>query len=277
VTVTAFREWLEREGYGPGTIRKYTQDLQSYFRDPTVAHDVSRQRAHDYARAYRLYETVFGKPRRIPRPPDPPPASKRRGPRSKRRVRDTLDDRQWRALKRAIDEDESPAAYALAVLIATGLRCADLLRVERDELRRAHRRSDGAIRIRVKGGLEVASTTDAAPRAWNDLREAIERARSSNVAAFVATGNDPNPEADGAASKALRRTLKRLAQQAGLRRRVHLHLLRHTLANRLIARGASLEEVQHLLGHVSRRTTERYTRDAQARLAAQALKRLNED
>lgn len=58
----------------------------------------------------------------------------------------------------------------------------------------------------------------------------------------------------------LRRRVKRAARDAGLREadRVHPHCLRHSCAVHMRKHGASLEEIQHHLGHERLSTTERY-------------------
>lgn len=60
--------------------------------------------------------------------------------------------------------------------------------------------------------------------------------------------------------------VKERARSAGIRRRVHPHLLRHSFATQLLSSGAGLRSVQELLGHADVRTTERYTHVAPERL-----------
>ncbi len=60
-------------------------------------------------------------------------------------------------------------------------------------------------------------------------------------------------------STSISRVMKRLAQKAGIKKRVHLHMLRHSFATRLLEQGTNLRIIQNLLGHENIQTTEIYT------------------
>jgi site-specific recombinase XerD len=58
----------------------------------------------------------------------------------------------------------------------------------------------------------------------------------------------------------VRDLMRRLARRVGIERRVHPHMLRHTLAAELAKEGVPMPLIQRQLGHASLATTDRYLR-----------------
>jgi len=147
---------------------------------------------------------------------------------------------------------------ALEILYATGLRVSELLALPRTALA-----GDAQLLlVRGKGGRErVVPLSDAARQAAQPL--------SLGKSRWLFPGRDP--------TQALTRQgfalgLKRVALDAGLDpARVSPHVLRHSFASHMLARGADLRSLQLLLGHADIATTQIYTH-----VLAERLQRLIE-
>jgi integrase/recombinase XerD len=153
------------------------------------------------------------------------------------------------------------ARAALEILYATGMRVSELL-----SLPRASLSGDAKVLlIRGKGGKErIVPLSDAARQAAAALV-----AITGDGSRHLFPGRDPR--------RAMTRQgffllLKQIALEAGLDpARVSPHVLRHSFASHLLARGADLRSLQLLLGHSDIATTQIYTH-----VLAERLQRLVE-
>ena len=152
------------------------------------------------------------------------------------------------------------ARAALEILYATGLRVSELL-----SLPRASLSGDALVLlVRGKGGRErIVPLSEASRRAADALRAGTVEGR------WLFPARDPRHPLSRQAFDPL---VKQAALAAGLDpARVSPHVLRHSFASHMLARGADLRSLQALLGHADIATTQIYTH-----VLAERLRRLVE-
>lgn len=148
------------------------------------------------------------------------------------------------------------ARAALEILYATGLRVSEVLGLPRNALT-----GDAQfLLVRGKGGRErMVPLSDAAKETAAAMR-ALQAAESR----WLFPGRDPHRPLTRQAFFAL---VKQVALAAGIDpARVSPHVLRHSFASHLLARGADLRSLQLLLGHADIATTQIYTHVLSERL-----------
>jgi integrase/recombinase XerD len=154
------------------------------------------------------------------------------------------------------------ALVALEILYATGLRVSELLGLPR----RALAGDAAVLLVRGKGGKErIVPLSDSAKEA-----AAAFVAIEDKPTRFLFPGRDPKRALTRQAFFLL---LRQVALEAGLDpARISPHVLRHSFASHLLARGADLRSLQLLLGHADIATTQIYTH-----VLAERLQRLVEE
>ena len=148
----------------------------------------------------------------------------------------------------------------LEVLYSAGTRAAETVGLDERDLDLAR----GLATVRGKGRKERLVALGA------KARLALER-YLSDPARPAARPVDAAPlfrNARGGrlTTRSVGTIVSRAALAAGLSRRVHPHMLRHSFATHLLDRGADLRAVQELLGHASITTTQIYTHVSVERL-----------
>jgi len=183
----------------------------------------------------------------------------RQSAKARKRRAESWTDGDWSKLVASIRTDDTPAGAVLQVLAATGLRIGDVLRLDVESIRRGRR--SGRLLLEVKGGKERVLDPAGAPEAWGALYRACHD--YATVAHACSPGGDGNPEADGAAYRAVARRLGKHVTATGVEGRAHLHRLRRTVAvQALRVSGGDVEAVRRLLGQESQQTTLRYLDEA---------------
>lgn len=148
------------------------------------------------------------------------------------------------------------AHAALLILYATGLRVSELLALPRSAVVRADAAS---LAVRGKGGRDRIVPWPAA--AGDAARRLIAASPASR---FLFAGRDPTR---ALTRQGLDLVLADAARAAGLAPgQLTPHVLRHSCATHMLARGADLRQLQVLLGHADISTTQIYTHVEQSRL-----------
>jgi integrase/recombinase XerC len=141
----------------------------------------------------------------------------------------------------------------MELLYASGLRVSELVSLDLGQINL----NTGEIRVWGKGAKErVVLMGKPAALALNAyLSQGRPRllGKKKNNALLV------NRDGGRLTGRSIQRTLTKYARLAGIKKRVHPHMLRHTFATHLLDGGADLRVVQELLGHANLVSTQIYT------------------
>lgn len=160
-----------------------------------------------------------------------------------------------------------PIAVAILVLICTGIRVGELVKLRSDDFHA----DNGALRVHGKGQRErFVFLVD------KDLRGVVAKLAARRLGLTLFGHGDLAWSTDW-----VRRSLRQFATDAGISCKVTPHMLRHTCATLLLEDGVDLRFLQRLLGHESISTTAIYAHVGDAGLqraleGAKLLTRLRE-
>jgi integrase/recombinase XerD len=148
----------------------------------------------------------------------------------------------------------------IELLYATGLRVSELVELPADGLDLER----GFVLVLGKGNKErvvpVGQAAADAIRAYlHGARPTFLKERTSD-SLFLRSGGEPMTR------QGFWKLLKGYALQAGIKKALSPHKLRHSFATHLVERGADLRSVQAMLGHADLSTTEIYTHVNRERL-----------
>jgi len=164
----------------------------------------------------------------------------------------------------------------LELLYASGLRVSELVNLDLSQINLG----TSEIRVWGKGSKERVAlmgkpATEALQNYLSQGRPKLLGGKKGN-ALFINRYGQRLPD------RRVQKILEDYAKKAGIEKRVHPHMLRHTFATHLLDGGADLRVVQELLGHARLSSTQIYTHvtKSQARkvyLSAHPMAREKED
>lgn len=153
-------------------------------------------------------------------------------------------------------------AAMLEVIYATGLRVSELVELSLGDVHAV----TGCIKVLGKGGKErLVPMGEVAAKRVEDyvLAGRLDLAKGRQAAALFI-----NRSARRLTRQALWKIVKKYVHQVAIHKSISPHTLRHSFATHLLAGGADLRSLQHMLGHVDISTTQIYTHVVQQRLQA---------
>ena len=146
------------------------------------------------------------------------------------------------------------------LMYACGLRLSELIDIKRQDVRLNER----LVLVHGKGSKErLVFFYDSLVPILDDyllqVRPAMLKDKSHDFLFCNNHGNAISP-------RGVQYALSKQGEVAGLRQKVHPHMLRHSFATHLLDNGANLRVVQSLLGHESLSTTQIYTHVSKEKL-----------
>jgi integrase/recombinase XerD len=148
----------------------------------------------------------------------------------------------------------------LEVLYASGLRVSELVNLKIAQVSL----NTGVVRVMGKGGKERLAPLGEEALEW--INRYLAEARLILLEGKVSEALFVTARSSAMTRQAFWHLIRRHAIQAGIRKPLSPHTLRHAFATHLLNHGADLRVVQLLLGHSDISTTQIYTHVASARL-----------
>ncbi len=135
----------------------------------------------------------------------------------------------------------------LELLYASGLRVSELCGLEIHDL------DDHSVKVRGKGGKERLVPVGKKAMEAIDLYLSKFRGEGDQKKIFLTTLKKPISRME------VWSRIKKVAKDAGIKKRITPHTFRHSFATHLLEEGADLRIIQELMGHAHISSTDRYT------------------
>lgn len=184
------------------------------------------------------------------------PSSLIESPKLWKKVPDTLSCQEVESLlsaPRGSGEQEVRDRAILEVMYATGMRVSEVVNLKRDNVNL----EVGFLRCVGKGNKErvIPLGKKAIAGVTRYLAESRGRLLGKRQSDYLFVSR----MGENISRQSFWKMIKKYALQAGIKKNIKPHALRHSFATHLIERGADLRSVQEMLGHSDISTTQIYT------------------
>ncbi|MBQ6940340.1 MAG: tyrosine-type recombinase/integrase [Alistipes sp.] len=151
------------------------------------------------------------------------------------------------------DYDRRRDAMVVVLFFTTGLRLSELANANVEDVAADY----SSIRVVGKGRKERMVPL------LHSVQEMLKKYFSQNYSQNICIGQKKalilSKKQERLSQRTMQRIVDRVLKAAGVQGKTSPHVLRHTFATHLLARGADLRDIQELLGHSSLRATQVYT------------------
>ena len=271
--------WLE-DGLSKNTLTSYRQDLSAFaeWLQKTENRDLHQARQADIQQ-YLAVRFPHSKPRSISRliatlrrfyryalresQVEVDPTLQIDSPKLPRSLPKSLNEEEVEALLDAPDLGQPLGLRdraMLELLYACGLRVSELVGLKVTEIGL----QEGVIRVTGKGSKTRLVPMGEEALEW--IGRYLKEARRDILQKRLSDSLFVTQRGEAMTRQAFWYLIKRYALQAGIRKPISPHVLRHAFATHLLNHGADLRVVQMLLGHADISTTQIYTHVARERL-----------
>lgn len=159
-------------------------------------------------------------------------------------------------IKRILDQLSNIKHHCMISLVySAGLRRSELLNLTPKDI------NSETMSVRIMGKGKKCRYSLLSPKLLEELRLYFREYRPKK---WLFEGETPGEQYS---ASALVKVLKEAAQRAGIKHRVHVHMLRHSFATHLLEQGTDLHTIQELLGHNDIKTTAIYLHTSNAHKA----------
>lgn len=271
--------WMER-GLSAHTLAAYRADLEGFARwlsgEGATLLSAGRDKVLDYLAARyregarpRSTARLLSSLRRFYRLQirdgrlQADPTTQVESPRIGRSLPDALTESEVVALIETPDQGQSIGLRdrsMLEILYAAGLRVSELVGLTMDQVNARQ----GVVRVVGKGSKERLVPVGEEALEW--LTRYLAQGRPELMGGRLSPFVFVTRRGGGLTRQAFWYRIKHYARDAGIRKPLSPHTLRHSFATHLLNHGADLRVVQMLLGHSDLSTTQIYTHVARQRL-----------
>lgn len=149
----------------------------------------------------------------------------------------------------------------LESLFSTGLRVAELVALDREQLKIANKHLKEGMEVTILGKGNRVRTVYFSKRAIKAIKNYLDKRQDMDPALFInyKPGADNSNSDRRLTTKSIEDIVKKYVKIAGLPVMATPHTLRHSFATDLLAQGVDLRLVQEFLGHRNIATTQIYT------------------